>query len=189
MGTDEDLIIRCLHCGTKNRIPKNKLQENPKCGRCGQPLDEMIIRCLNCGAKNRMPENRLDAHPRCGRCGAPLVVESGMREPVVVTDGNFSREVLAHSGSVLVDGWAPWCGHCRTLSPILEELAAKYAGSIKVAKLNVDENPRTAQQFNIESLPTMLFFRNGKLVDTLVGMRPLEEIERRLLSIMDKDGF
>jgi len=184
MKTEDDIIIRCLNCGTKNRIPKGRFQEHPTCGRCHAALDDMIIRCLNCGTKNRMPENRLNAHPLCGRCGSPLVIDNTLHQPVEVTDGTFQREVLISSGSVLVDCWAPWCGPCKSLSPILEELALKYAGGIKIAKMNVDENPLTAQQFSIRNVPTMLLFKNGKLINSLVGLLPKEEIERHLLSIM-----
>jgi thioredoxin 2 len=181
----DDIIIRCLNCGTKNRIPKNRFQEHPVCGRCHATLDDMIIRCLSCGTKNRMPENRLNAHPLCGRCGEPLVVDRSLHAPVEVTDSTFLGEVLTSPRSVLVDCWAPWCGPCRSLAPILEELAVKYGGGIKIAKMNVDENPLTAQQFNVRNIPTMLLFRNGKLVNTLVGLLPKEEIERHLLSIME----
>jgi thioredoxin 2 len=71
---DEPMVIRCLNCGTKNRIPQKRLHDRPLCGKCGGTLDEMIIRCLNCGTKNRMPENRLDEKPLCGKCGTILVV-------------------------------------------------------------------------------------------------------------------
>lgn len=185
MKEDDFVIIRCLNCGTKNRIPQKRFQEHPTCGRCHAALDDMIIRCLNCGAKNRMPENRLNDHPLCGRCGAPLVIDSRPHSPVEVTDSTFLQEVLKSPRSVLVDCWAPWCGPCRSLAPILDELAAKYAGGIKIAKLNVDENPLTAQQFGILNVPTMLLFRNGALVDTLVGLLQKEEIERYLLAVME----
>jgi thioredoxin 2 len=102
-----------------------------------------------------------------------------------VTDSTFLQEVLKSPRSVLVDCWAPWCGPCRSLAPILDELAAKYAGGIKIAKLNVDENPLTAQQFGILNVPTMLLFRDGALVDTLVGLLQKEEIERYLLAVME----
>ena len=185
MKEDDDIIIRCLNCGTKNRIPKGRFQEHPACGRCHAPLDDMIIRCLRCGTKNRMPENRLNDSPLCGRCGAPLIVDSSQHQPMDVMDSTFLREVLTFAGSVLVDCWAPWCGPCRALSSILEELALKYAGGIKIVKLNVDENPLTAQQFGVRNIPTMLLFRNGKLVHSLVGLLPKEEIERHLLSVME----
>jgi len=144
----------------------------------------MIIRCLNCGAKNRMPEDRIHDRPKCGKCGIPLVVKNGQERPVDVTDATFSKEVIASSGSVLVDCWAPWCAPCRTVAPILDELADKYAGGVKIAKLNIDENPMITSQYTIQSIPTMLLFKDGKLVNRLVGALPKEEIERHLLAIM-----
>lgn len=180
----ERMIIRCLNCGTKNRIPRQRLQDKPTCGHCKAPLDEMIIRCLSCGAKNRMPEDRLNDKPKCGKCGVPLVVRNEQGQPVTVTDASFASEVISAHGSVLVDCWAPWCAPCRTIAPILDELADKYAGGVKIAKLNVDENPMIASQYTIQSIPTMLLFRDGKLVNRLVGALPREEIERHLLTIM-----
>jgi len=101
-----------------------------------------------------------------------------------VTDASFAREVLAADTSILVDCWAPWCAPCLQLSPIIEELAADYANAVKVAKLNVDENPATAAQYGIRSIPTMLLFKDGKLVQRLVGALPKDEIEKNLMSIM-----
>ncbi|OHE24603.1 MAG: thioredoxin [Syntrophus sp. RIFOXYC2_FULL_54_9] len=144
----------------------------------------MIIRCLKCGTKNRMPENRLNDLPRCGKCRATLVVTSDQGRPVEVTDGTFSREVLSAPGSVLVDCWAPWCGPCRTVAPILDELASKYAGGVRIAKLNVDENPLTASRYEVRNIPTLLLFKDGTLVNTLVGALPKETIEQHLLAIM-----
>jgi thioredoxin 2 len=180
----EQIIIRCLNCGTKNRIPRERLQDKPACGQCKAPLDEMIIRCLNCGTKNRMPEDRINDRPRCGKCGASLVSCGEQGRPVDVTDATFSKEVIASDCSVLVDCWAPWCAPCRMVAPILDELAQKYAGGVKIAKLNVDENPLIASQYTIQSIPTMLLFRDGKMVNRLVGAMSREEIERRLLEIM-----
>jgi len=180
----DQMIIRCLNCGTKNRIPQNRLHDRPTCGRCHAPLDDMIIRCLSCGTKNRMPEDRLNQRPICGKCGIPLVISADTGHPVDITDGTFSREVLSHSGAVLMDCWAPWCSPCRLLAPILEELASKYAGGVKIVKLNVDENPMTASTYHIQNIPTMLLFKDGKIVNRLVGVLPREEIERHLLSIV-----
>jgi thioredoxin 2 len=144
----------------------------------------MIIRCLSCGTKNRMPETRLNDRPLCGRCGAPLVVAGDAGKPFDTTDATFAREVLSVTGAVIVDCWAPWCAPCRMVAPILDELAAKYAGGIKIAKLNVDENPLTAAQFDVRNIPTLLFFREGKLVNRVTGALPREELERQLLAVM-----
>lgn len=180
----DNIIIRCLNCGTKNRIPKAKFQKRPTCGKCHAPLDDLIIRCLKCGTKNRMPEERLNQKPLCGKCHETLVIAPQQTKPVELNDNTFAREVLAADTSVMVDCWAPWCGPCRKLSPIIEELASDYANGVKIAKLNVDENPVTASQYGVHSIPTILFFKDGKLVQRLVGALPKEEIERNLLSII-----
>lgn len=103
-------------------------------------------------------------------------------KPQPVTDASFSRDVIDASSScpVLVDAWAEWCGPCRMIAPLLDQLAAESAGRYKIAKLNVDENPRTAGQFNIRSIPTLLIFKNGKLVDQLIGAQPKPAIAARL---------
>jgi thioredoxin 2 len=180
----DQMIIRCLNCGTKNRIPRERVNDQPTCGKCRAPLDEMLIRCLQCGTKNRMPEDRLNDRPLCGKCGAPLVIDEGSSAPVEVTDASFAQEVIHAKGVVLVDCWAPWCGPCKMVAPILDELAQQYAGRVKIAKLNVDENPAISAQYDIRSIPTMLLFREGKLVERLVGALPKEEIERKLLGVM-----
>jgi len=182
--THDELIIRCLNCGARNRIPKDRLQDRPTCGRCHAYLDDMIIRCLACGTKNRMPEDKLNQRPLCGKCGVPLVISTDSGLPIDITDATFAKEVLSHPDSVLMDCWAPWCAPCRALAPILEDLASKYAGGVRIVKLNVDENPLTASEYHIQNIPTMLLFKKGKLVNRLVGALPKEEIERNLLSIM-----
>ena len=179
------VIIRCLTCGTKNRIPKQRFSGRPTCGKCHAPLDDLIIRCLKCGTKNRMPEERLNQKPLCGKCKEPLVIAPQNVKPAELTDDSFAREVLASETSVLVDCWAPWCGPCKTLSPIIDELAVDYANGVKITKLNVDENPLTASQYGIRSIPTLLFFREGKLVERLVGALPKQEIEKHLLAIIN----
>lgn len=178
------MIIRCLNCGTKNRVPRQRLHDRPTCGRCHAHLDEMIIRCLSCGTKNRMPENYLHRKPLCGKCGVPLIVKRGEGAPLEVTDETFAREVLFYPGPVMVDFWAPWCAPCHMMEPVLEDLAAKYAGGIKFVKLNVDENHFTASQYRIRNIPTILLFKEGKLVNRLVGTLSREEMERYLLAIV-----
>jgi thioredoxin len=101
-------------------------------------------------------------------------------KPVEVRDGNFEPEVLKSRVPVLLDCWAPWCGPCRIVAPTIEQLARKYAGRVKVAKLNTDENPEITSSYGILSIPTLLIFKEGKLVDRMVGAIPKGEIERRL---------
>jgi thioredoxin len=144
-----------------------------------------IQTCSNCGTKNRVNETVALAHqPVCGKCGAPLLASNGASDskPQIVTDASFGHEVVAASSSqpVLVDAWAEWCGPCRMIAPVLDQLAAESNGRYKIAKLNIDENPRTAAQFNIRSIPTMLIFKHGKLVDQIVGAQPKPAIAARL---------
>ena len=146
--------------------------------------ETIIIRCSGCGTKNRIPKIRLNDKPICGKCQNPLTGERISDRPVDITDSTFDAEVLGEPSPVLVDCWAPWCGPCRTIAPVLEQLAGEYAGRIKVAKLNVDENPATASKYSIKSIPTMLIFKNGWLLNTLVGALPKNEIEKHVLSIL-----
>ena len=142
--------------------------------------ESVIIKCSVCGTKNRIPKNRLHESPKCGKCGRQIVVENSNASPVNVTDGTFNHEILSFPGPVLLDCWAPWCGPCRMVAPALEKLASEYAGRVKIAKLNVDENPVTASNYGIKSIPTMLIFKNGREIERLVGALPKPEIERHL---------
>jgi len=143
-----------------------------------------IVLCSRCGTKNRIPLERLHDRPICGRCRSPLAGGDMPSHPVEVTDRNFQEEVLSFSGAVLVDCWAPWCGPCRMVAPILDQLAAEYAGRVKIAKLNTDDNPATASRYGIQSIPTLLFFKNGRQVNRLVGALPKGEIEKHLCPLL-----
>lgn len=99
---------------------------------------------------------------------------------VTVTDDTFDREVLHSNVPVLVDFWAAWCGPCRMVAPVVEAIAGEYDGRLKVAKLNVDENPRTAAEYGIMSIPTLALFSNGEVAKRLVGYMPKEELKRNI---------
>ena len=105
---------------------------------------------------------------------------------VTLTEDNFEEEVLESETLVLVDLWAPWCGPCRMVAPILEELAEEFSGQVKVAKLNVDNHPAIAQRYEVRGIPTLIFFKEGKIADRLVGVQPKpvfkEKIEKLLSS-------
>ncbi|MFH2201566.1 MAG: thioredoxin [Elusimicrobiota bacterium] len=103
-----------------------------------------------------------------------------MSAEIQLTDDTFEKEVLQSSEPVLVDFWAPWCGPCRMIAPIVEELAEEYAGKAKIAKLNTDESPNTATKFNISAIPTMLFFKGGEVEKQVVGVHSKADIKKIL---------
>jgi thioredoxin 2 len=140
--------------------------------------DPELIRCAECGTMNRVPADQraLAARAICGRCKRPLAAAA----PLKVTDATFATEVEQSSMPVVVDLWAAWCGPCRTLEPVIAELAGEMAGRLRFAKLNVDENPATASRFNVRSIPTLLVLKGGKEIDRIVGAQPKVEIARRL---------
>jgi len=102
----------------------------------------------------------------------------------VFTDQNFEQEVLSSQKPVLVDFWAPWCGPCQMMGPIIEELAEELEGKVVVGKLNVDENPQMAQKYGIMGIPTLLVFKNGQVVEQFVGVQPKEVLKQALLSFL-----
>jgi len=145
--------------------------------------------CPRCNTKNRVDESAVEMRQAvCGKCGARLPEVSGHGpstsdgKPRVVTDQTFAQEVIDASSArpVLVDAWAEWCGPCRMIAPALDQLAAESGGRYKIAKLNVDDNPRTAAEFGIRSIPTLLIFKNGQLVDQIIGAQPKQAIAARL---------
>jgi thioredoxin 2 len=145
--------------------------------------DANLIRCQSCGATNRLPEDPLGRGQKavCGRCKTPLARPAC---PTIVSDATFAADVERSTLPVLVDLWAPWCGPCRTLGPIVDELATELAGRVRVAKMNVDDNPATSARFAVRSIPTLLVFKDGREVDRLVGAHPKGTIAARLERVL-----
>lgn len=144
-------------------------------------MPERLVRCPACGATNRLPPPAPGRKAVCGKCKAPLAHPDG---PVPVTDATFAAEVEQSAAPVLLDLWAEWCGPCHMLAPAIDQISAEMAGRVKVAKLNIDENPGTANRFGVQSIPTLLILKGGREVDRLVGVQPKQEIVRRLEKVL-----
>jgi thioredoxin 2 len=131
----------------------------------GQILSSAKIRCAHCGTMNRVPV-AAKGTPRCGKChqALPWIVNAG--------DDSFAEVVERAALPVLVDFWAPWCGPCRQVSPALADLAGELAGKIKLVKVDVDQAPALQRRFTIQSIPTLMIFRAGKLIASQAGAAP-----------------
>ncbi len=145
-------------------------------------MEPLLIDCPACGATNRVPGDKVaqGLAPVCGKCKTPLPAG----RPLPVTDATFAEDVERSPVPVLVDAWAPWCGPCHMIAPVIDQLASELAGRVRVVKLNVDDNPRTAARFDLRSIPTLLVLKGGREVDRLIGVQPKQEIARRLKQIL-----
>jgi thioredoxin 2 len=138
--------------------------------------DGKIVPCPSCGKKNRVPATS-SGKPQCASCKAAL--------PWVVDASDDSlASALNTKQLVLIDLWAPWCGPCKMVAPVLEQLASRYAGRIKVVKINVDDNPRSAQTYDARSIPTLVFAHNGQVVDRIIGAQPAPALATRIDSLL-----
>lgn len=184
--TQDAVFIKCNECRTSNRIPKARLREHPKCGKCGGTIEPetTIIPCSACGAKNRIFKALLNDQPKCGKCHEPLETIPVFNYVVETTDRTFNDEVLAFPAPVLLEFYSNSCPHCHTLTPILNQIAKDYAGRAKIAKLNIERSPMTANRYDVMSTPTIIFFKEGREVNKLLGAVPRTEIEDRLKYIL-----
>ncbi len=135
--------------------------------------NEAILRCQDCHIKNRVKLEKISSLPLCGKCGSKLEIPTGT---ISIESNEFSREVLEETIPTALDFWAPWCGPCRMMGPLLDDIASSYPGRIKVVKINSDENPKLSMQFGIQGIPTLILFRDGKEIDRMVGAAPREHI-------------
>jgi thioredoxin 2 len=138
--------------------------------------DGKVVTCPSCNKKNRVPTSPT-GKPQCASCKAAL--------PWIVDASDVSiAGVLDTKQLVLIDLWAPWCGPCKMVAPILEQLASRYAGRIKVVKVNVDDNPRSAQVYDARSIPTLVFVRNGSVVERMIGAQPAPALSARIDALL-----
>lgn len=145
--------------------------------------DETLIRCPSCGQMNRVSGKKVELglQPNCGKCKRPLILADS---PTSLSDSTFSDFVEKSSIPVLIDFWAPWCGPCHAMAPVIQQLANEMKGKIMIGKIDTDENPRISSRFQIQSIPTLILFNNGKEVDRLIGVRPKQEIAARIQRIL-----
>ena len=136
-----------------------------------------VITCPACGQKNKIVVGKVRGAVRCGKCRGELKLKPPGGRPVSVTDVSFAAQVLRAELPVLVDFWAPWCGPCKTIGPVLEQLAREHDGRLKIAKINTEENQLVPSQHGIRSIPSLLLFHKGALVDRITGARPKEDLE------------
>ena len=137
-----------------------------------------IIRCAKCGANNRVnPDKLFEQKAVCGRCKTPLSAET---RPVIVTDANFTAEVEHSPLPVLLDLWAAWCGPCRIIAPMIDELAKELSGRVRVGKVDVDKNPATSNRFRVQSIPLLVILKDGREVDRIIGVQSKQAILQRL---------
>jgi thioredoxin 2 len=146
-------------------------------------MDTLIL-CPDCGTKNRIPASKAHLVPKCGRCGRSLanVPRSGLVNPL--TDAQFQQQVEQAPLPVLVDFYSPTCGPCRMIAPVIEDLAHAYAGRLLVFKLDTTTHQMSAARWQIKGVPTLLFFKAGRLVDQMVGAVPRAEIEQRIDTLL-----
>jgi thioredoxin 2 len=141
-----------------------------------------IIRCASCRTKNRIQQHKLKDHPKCGKCHHALDISPlYLDRPVVITDQNFQQEVMQSTIPMLLVFWASWCSACRSLSPTIDRLASSLKGKVKFGRLNTEESQRTAGQFQVMSLPTMLIIENGTVRERLVGALPEQALVQKLM--------
>jgi len=141
--------------------------------------DTQLLECTDCGAVNRLALGFLDKKPVCGRCKATLTTP-----PWIITEANFTSAVEQSPLPVLLDLWAPWCGPCRLMAPVIDQLATELVGQVRVAKLNTDESQGIAQRFRIQGIPTLLIIRNGREIERMVGAYPKAAILQKLREVL-----
>jgi len=143
------------------------------------PTPKATVACPFCGTLNRVDLSRIGQHPKCGKCAKPILLD----RPIAITDATFDQVTTDTTVPVVVDFYADWCGPCKIMAPLLDDVAHRRAGELLVVKLDTDKNPITGQRFGIRGIPTLIAFRKGQEVGRRVGAVPAAELEAFLSSI------
>ena len=138
------------------------------------------IVCPHCFVTNKVPEDRSSKIAKCGKCGDSLFTG----KPIPVNSAQFKKMVGYNSIPVVVDFWAEWCGPCRMIGPLINEMSKDFEGKALVGKVNVDQNANVSAQFGVRSIPTVLFIKNGEVVDKSVGAVPKATLEAKLNALL-----
>jgi thioredoxin 2 len=138
-----------------------------------------VAACNNCGTKNRIPADKQHLGPKCGKCKTTISLSTAA-VPVELDDSTFTGFISRAAKPVMIDFFSPTCGPCRMLAPVIDTMARKFYGRVIIAKLDTSRNQMTAAQYRIKGVPTLLFFKNGKLVDQVTGALPEQDLARLL---------
>jgi thioredoxin 2 len=142
-------------------------------------MNTTIATCQNCSTKNRIPADKQHLGPKCGSCGTPINMAQAA-VPVELDDSTFATFINQATKPVMVDFFSPTCGPCRMMSPVIDNLAKKYAGRVILAKLDTSRNRMAPSQYQIRGVPTLIFFKNGQMVDQITGAMPEDGLSRKL---------
>ena len=140
-------------------------------------MNSVVVTCNNCSTKNRIPADKQHLGPKCGSCKSAISLANAA-VPVELDDSSFPGFINQASKPVLVDFFSPTCGPCRMLAPVIDTMARKFCGRVIIAKLDTSRNQMAASQYRIRGVPTLLFFKNGRLVDQITGALPEQELTR-----------
>jgi thioredoxin 2 len=145
-------------------------------------MNSLIIACQSCGKKNKIPAGKQHLLAKCGQCGSPISL-SGKAVPVELDDNGFHDFIKQASLPVMVDFFSPTCGPCRQMTPVVDALARKYIHKCIIAKIDTSRHVRTPSLLQIKGVPSFLFFKNGELVDRVVGAAPESDLDRKIRSL------
>ncbi|MBU0944906.1 MAG: thioredoxin fold domain-containing protein [Proteobacteria bacterium] len=148
-------------------------------------MNSVIVSCPSCATKNRIPTAKQHLSPKCGKCRREINMHS-QASPVELTDTEFQSFITQASLPVMVDFYSPTCGPCKSIAPLILKIAKDYFGRVLIAKLDTSSNPGTAMHYQIRGVPSLLFFKNGKLVDQIVGAPPESQLRHSLESLSEK---